>query len=160
MGIKLERSRVKLSSRRPRIHRVKPGEQAPNFASLFDPSGIEIPPVPDADEHPTTLAENETSAILETIRREKKMRRDAYRIMTDTNYYTVIVFQCESQRDEFLQKAGWDHLGTKYLDGLAVANLLGIDIVPINLPRTSTRPAPKTLANYEFVLPENKQERR
>lgn len=157
MGIKIDRQAIGLSSKnKGRINRVRPGEQAPDFDSLFDPAGIRNPlaHLQGADSI-TETAEQEVSAVLAAIKAEKKQRRDQYRVLTDPNFYIVICFQSTEQKDEFLAKSGWADPGTKYLDGLELAARLGTDVRPINLPRKSTRPAPKALRGHDFIEPES-----
>ena len=157
MGIKIERKAVELGGAKRKINRVRPGERAPNFDSFFDASGIDSPiPAGAEDAGLTELADSEISAALAAIKAEKKQRRDQYRVLTDPNYYTVVVFQSTDQRDEFLEKAGWLPFGEKYIDGLALAAHLGVDVQPINLPRKSVKPAPKALQGHEFIEPTKK----
>lgn len=158
MGIKIERQAVQIDGRKPKINRVKPGEMAPNFDSLFDSTGIDNPlPQTIADGASLTeIGDAEISAALAAIKAGKKEWRDAYRVLTDPNYYTVVVFQSTDQRDEFLDKAGWRPFGEKYIDGLALAQYLGVDVQPINLPRKSVKPAPKALQGHQFVEPTKK----
>ncbi len=157
MGIKIERKGVSLGSGKIKLNRVRPDEMAPNFESLFDPSGVPNPlerlrNTGDVTEN----AEQEVSAALAAIKAEKKERRDQYRTVTDPNYYVVVVFQNSAQRDEFLGKSGWDQFGQTYIDGLALAGRLGVDIEPINLPRKLVKPAPKALRGSKFIDPNEK----
>ena len=158
MGIKIERQAVQIGNQKRKINRVKLGEMAPNFDSMFDSTGIENPlPQTMADGASITeTGDAKISAALAAIKAEKKERRDAYRVLTNPNYYTVVVFQSTDQRDEFLDKAGWRPFGEKYIDGLALAQHLGVDVQPINLPRKSVKPAPKALQGYKFIEPTKK----
>ena len=155
MGIKIDRQQLDLNTKGgKRINRVRPGEVAPDFDSLFDPAGIRNPLAKLQDTGDMTEnAEQEISATLAAIKAEKKQRRDQYRVLTDPNFYLVVCFQSTDQRDEFLSKAGWAEPGAKYLDGLELAAQLGVDVRPINLPRKSVRPAPKALRGHEFIDP-------
>ena len=156
MGIKIERQQIGLGGQnKGRINRVRPGEQAPDFDSLFDASGIRNPlrKLKDTGDFQQN-AEQEISATLAAIKAEKKERRDQYRVLTDPNFYLVVCFQSTDQKDEFLRLSGWAEEGAKYLDGLEIAAKLGVDVRPINLPRKSTRPAPKALRGHEFIEPE------
>lgn len=156
MGIKIDRQQLDLNSKGSRrINRVRPGEMAPDFDSLFDPAGIRNPLAKLQDTGDMTEnAEQEISATLAAIKAEKRQRRDQYRTITDLNFYIVVCFQSTVQKDEFLAKSGWAEEGTKYLDGLELAAQLEIDVQPINLPRKSVRPAPKALRGHEFIEPE------
>ncbi len=156
MELKIERKQLDLNAKGgKRINRVRPGEVAPNFDSLFDPAGIRNPLTKLQDTGDMTgNAEQEISATLAAIKAEKKQRRDQYRTITDPNFYIVVCFQSTDQKDEFLVKSGWAEEGAKYLDGLDLAVQLGVDVRPINLPRKSVRPAPKALRGHEFIEPE------
>ena len=156
MGVKIDRQQLNLGSGKGRkINRVRPGEVAPNFDSLFDAAGVRNPLAKLQDTGDMTEnAEQEISATLAAIKAEKKQRRDQYRVLTDPNFYLVVCFQSTDQKDEFLEKSGWAAEGTKYLDGLELAGQLGVDVQPINLPRKSVRPAPKALRGHEFIEPE------
>ena len=156
MPLKIERQVVGLGGDKGRkINRVRPGEVAPDFDSLFDPSDIRNPlnKLRDTGDFGEN-AEQEVSAALAAIKAEKKQRRDQYRVLTDPNFYLVVCFQSTDQKDEFLRLSDWGEEGEKYLDGLDIAAKLGVDVRPINLPRKSTRPAPKALRGYEFIDPE------
>lgn len=156
MPLKIERQSLALDGKgKGKINRVRPGESAPDFDSLFDPSGVRNPlgKLRDTGDFGEN-AEQEISAALAAIKAEKKQRRDQYRTLTDPNFYLVVCFQSTDQKDEFLLASGWAEEGAKYLDGLEIAAKLGVDVRPINLPRKSTRPAPKALRGYEFIEPE------
>jgi len=124
-----QRSKIKLPDLPGR------GERRPDFSSLTRPA-IESP----FDSDPTLAqgleadADEEVSAALQAVLDERAERRDAYRITNDQDYYLVLCFQCEGQKQEFLEKARWTGLGERFLDGLKVARLMGVDIQPINLP--------------------------
>lgn len=56
---------------------------------------------------------------------------------TDSEYWVAICFQTREQKEEFLRKARLIDLGDKYLDGIAVARVMGIKLqsrIP-SLPR-------------------------
>ena len=141
--MKLER--VKLA-RPAKLTRPAKGMVKPAFDSLFNPT---IPNPLDALGYPGDLEEDaraEVSAALATILAERKQKRDAYRLMADTEYWCCICFQSRAQKEEFLQKMGWLPFGDKYLDGLKIAELAGLDIEPIDLPAPKgTTKTPKLL---------------
>jgi len=151
--MKLERPKLE----RPKLERVqldKPARLArpakgmvhPAFDSLFNPA---IPNPLDGVEYPGTLegdAKAEVSAALAAILAERKLKRDAYRLMADTEYWVCLCFQSRAQKEEFLQKMGWLPLGDKYLDGLKVAEMAGLGIEPVDLPAPKgTTRTPKLL---------------
>ena len=107
MGVKIDRQQLNLGSGKGRkINRVRPGEVAPNFDSLFDAAGVRNPLARLQDTGDMTEnAEQEISATLAAIKAEKKQRRDQYRVLTDPNFYLVVCFQSTDQKDEFLEKS-------------------------------------------------------
>lgn len=55
---------------------------------------------------------------------------------TDANYFTVVTFNNSAQLNEFYQKLGLKLSDPQYIDGLALAKKLGIEIT------TPSRPVP------------------
>ena len=93
----------------------------------------------------------EMGAVESFIKEERLQERERWRLMTDTNFYCCLVFQSEQQRDDFLAQVGWADLGPRYLNGLAVAQRLGVPIAPIALPRKPIRPMPKALRGVPVI---------
>ena len=129
------------------VRAVKPTTGAgipPSFDSLF---AVPVNPLASV-EFPS---DTEGSAALELevaesfIREQRQDEREQWRLLTDPDFWCCIVFQSRAQRDEFLQGAGLPDLGPKYLNGLTVAQRLGVKVTPIVLPRKVARPMPKTL---------------
>lgn len=140
-----EAKRPQAVQRATKQARPKPGEVNPVFDSMFQPDDD----APALADYPGVSVEDDANfEISETLQRildEKKARREQYRVMTDPNFYLVVCFQSSVQRDEFIEKAGWQDLGAPYADGLELARLLGIDLQPVFLPRKQVRSAPKAL---------------
>lgn len=57
-----------------------------------------------------------------------------------------------SKKEEFLKLLGLTDLGNKYVDGLKVAERLGVVIEPVNLPIKSVRAAPKYLRGEANII--------
>lgn len=68
----------------------------------------------------------EVSEILSGFRGRAKREDQRFVDATDSEYWVAVCFQTREQKDEFLQKARLADLGDKYLDGMAVARILGI----------------------------------
>lgn len=68
----------------------------------------------------------EVSEILTGFRGRAKREDQRFVDATDSEYWVAVCFQTREQKDEFLQKARLADLGDKYLDGMAVARILGI----------------------------------
>ena len=91
-------------------------------------------------------AQEEVSEILSAIKREKKERRDKYRLLVDPEFWFCVCFQSRQQKEEFLEKSGFGGVGgDKYLDGLKLAEALGVEINPVNLETKPPPLAPKLL---------------
>lgn len=144
--IKLNKAKIKPAGK---------GERKPVFGSLFGDLPAEATPDPLQDLEYTgdieADGEAEAEAILEAIKREKALRRDAYRLLVDSEFWFALCFQSREQKEEFLRLIGWEDLGDKYLNGLEVAERLGLPIEPINLPMKPTRAMPKLLRKTPII---------
>ncbi len=128
---------------------LKLGSGKPSFASLLGDHPAEVADNPlDMLDYPADLegkARAELDAVQSFIRDERKVKRDAYRVLVDHEYWLCICFQSRAQKEEFLAKAGWADLGEKYVDGLALAELLGVDVRPVPLTTKAAPKSPKSL---------------
>lgn len=70
----------------------------------------------------------EVENVLDLIRAGREQRMDAFRLRNDRNFYLVVCFQSVDQRDEFVEAMKWDKRYLPFLDGLAVAQRLGVTI--------------------------------
>jgi hypothetical protein len=69
--------------------------------------------------------------ILEALQQFKqKATREEQRMLdaTDSEFWVALCFQNRAQKEEFLRRLDILDLGDKYLDGMAVANRLAIDL--------------------------------
>jgi hypothetical protein len=128
---------------------VKLKQSKPSFNSLMGDHPAEVADNP-LDSLPDTgdlegNTQAEISAALAFIIAEKKIRRDAYRVMVDHEYWVCVCFQSRDQKEEFLDKAKWRDLGEKYIDGLALAKRMRLDVQPIPLNAKLPPKAPKSL---------------
>lgn len=128
---------------------LKLGGHKPSFDSLMGDHPAEVADNPlDTLDYPGDLeddAKAEVGAMLAHILAEKKARRDAYRVMVDHEYWVCVCFQSRDQKEEFLDKAKWRDLGEKYIDGLALAKRLKVDVQPIPLNAKAPPKTPKSL---------------
>lgn len=60
--------------------------------------------------------------------KKAKAENDLFKNNTDANYFTVVTFNNSDQLNEFLNKAGLTPSDKQYIDGLALARKLGIEI--------------------------------
>lgn len=70
----------------------------------------------------------EVSEILTGFRGRAKREDQRFVDATDSEYWIAICFQTREQKEEFLHKAHLIDLGDKYLDGMAVAKVMGIKL--------------------------------
>lgn len=81
-----------------------------------------------------TFEEESGAEISETLRRMRDIQKNAqerFKTHTDTDYFICVVFLSQPQKDAFLANSGWGKYsggGGRYLNGLALARDLGIEI--------------------------------
>lgn len=114
--------------------RVPPGMIAPNFETLFEPDDDDGIPPPYGDDVEAAV-EVEMSDTLRLLLEAKKRQRDLYRISNDDEFWVAVCFQSREQKESFLAALKLADLGDKYIDGLQVAQRLGVAIEPIPLPK-------------------------
>lgn len=151
----IKKKTLSLNATKPQIRRPPPpGMRRPNFASLSLPA-IENPldAEPLVEQGLQEDVDEETSVALQAVLDERKERRDRYRITNDPDYYFLVCFQSVDQKKEFLEKIGWDDWSDdKFVDGLKVAQRLGVDVEPINLPQREFRAkTPVDLREWEVI---------
>jgi hypothetical protein len=77
----------------------------------------------------------EVNDILAGFKSRQATEQARYEDAVDSQFWIAICFQTSEQAEEFLKKTGWLDIGEKYLDGLEVAQRMGInltsDIPPI-----------------------------
>ena len=144
------------SKTRKLAKRPPQGFVPPVFDSLFGGHPAQQTPDPfegiDYTGDPETDAQAEVDAYRSALYRAEQERLDQYRTeINDPEYFLCICFQTRAQKEEFLGKLALLDLGDKYLDGLKVAQRLGIEIEPINLPRTSTPKTPVLLRKAKII---------
>lgn len=141
-----------------KVRRFEKGKAAPQFDSFFRRSPeLSTTRLPETGD-PETNADQEVSAALAAILKERAESQEIYRLQTDVNYYFTVCFQSVEQKEAFLKAVGWDDLGLIYLDGLTLASRLGVTIEPIALPRPTPIRAPKKLRDWKYIeLPESEK---
>lgn len=141
----LKRAELKLT-------RLARGEKPPNFDSLFDARGMANPL--DAEEFtgkPEADAATEISAALKAIIEQKRAMREVYRTTTDPEFWFAVCFQSRAQKDDFLEATGWAALGDKYIDGLKVAQLMGVPIQEIGIKPQGLKTMPVLLRTVQII---------
>lgn len=138
--LKVSAPKVKLKTSRP----LRDGE--PDFMSLFTaPMPDPLAAVPQTDDIQEAV-HNEARAIREAFSQKYRGELDQFRAQDDPDYWFLVCFQTAQQKEDFLAATGWESCGGKrYLNGLALARLLGIDIQPVKLRRQEVKQIVKSL---------------
>jgi hypothetical protein len=101
-------------------------------ADLLAQLNAEPEPDPLADvEYTGDLATDsaaELDAVAKGFRERTKKEDDRFRLATDSEYWFAVCFKSREDKDAFLAAARLLPVGDKYLDGYAVAQILGIDM--------------------------------
>lgn len=79
------------------------------------------------------------SAFAARARDEGQRFRDA----TDSEYWVAVCFQSRAQKEEFLRRLKLDELGDKYLDGVRVAQRLGVPLETEAPKWRASKPSPR-----------------
>ena len=112
-----------------------------DFQAFFDPDLDAENPLADVDyNQPLQDAVDEEAAKLKAALKESdKKIADAMRLSLDTEYWTCLVFQSRKQKEAFLMAMNWlDKYGDKYLDGVAIASELGVNLELEDMPKASS----------------------
>lgn len=153
---KIETVKVDLSGAKVSFKRtvVKPGQVAPDFETLFDVDPDDENPLDNIDftgDIEVDAREEQSEALKAVIAHRKSMLED-WRVTVDTEFWIAVCFQSRAQKEEFLEKANLSELGDKYLDGLKVAEILGVDVQPILLQKRPVRKPPSGLRSPDKIL--------
>lgn len=81
----------------------------------------------------------EASALLSSFKQRAQQEEARFTLATDSEFWFAIGFQSRDQKEAFLQAMEWLEHGDKYLNGLDVAEQMGIEIEPIQLPDPTKR---------------------
>lgn len=73
-------------------------------------------------------ASEEVSAVLKGFRERARQEQSRKTDVLDSEYWLAVCFQTREQKEEFLSKLGAVDLGDKYIDGMQLAQLLGITL--------------------------------
>lgn len=92
-----------------------------------DPADDAPPMTPDSVE---AEALAEVSEVLAGFKGRADREEQRYEDATDSEYWVALCFQTRAQKEEFLDKVGWsrDLHGDKYLDGMLMAETLGVEL--------------------------------
>lgn len=78
------------------------------------------------------------------LKAENKRKVDA----TDSEYWFCVCFQSRAQSEAFLCEIGWRKFGDKYLDGVKIAKMMGIELPNDEVPYVAEPKIDKTWASF------------
>ncbi|MER7009923.1 hypothetical protein ABT324_00645 [Saccharopolyspora sp. NPDC000359] len=108
-----------------------PSDQQSND-DLLAMLNAEPDPDPLADvEYTGDLAEDsrrELNAVQQGFRDRAKREAERFRLATDSEYWVAVCFKSREDKEKFLRNAGLLAIGDKYMDGYAVARVLGVEM--------------------------------
>lgn len=87
--------------------------------------------------------------ILSSFDEQNKKARERLKAGLDCDFFFCVTFLDSKQREAFLAASGWEKFGRRYVNGLALAKALGIE-----LPESAYKPSEPKLdkAYAEFAL--------
>lgn len=152
----MDRKSIQLTRKSGTIKRKSSSLGAPDFDSMFDPTGL--PALP--EEQITDIEQSvnqEVSDMMALIRENRKNNAERFRDVESGEFWFCVCFQSRNQKETFIKnlhdKFGGDPegFGDKYISGLELADLLGIPVEPIILEVKKSRLAPKNLRKVEVI---------
>ena len=151
---RLERQIVALTKKasgilKPKGRRVL--KKLPDLDTMFENEGNPLAKVEYSAGDVEGNATKEMSEILRQLTERRKAQRDLFRVARDPDYFVVLCFQSHDQRNDFLLKSGWGEADERYLNGLQVCRLLGIDVQPIDIKPLGLRGKPKKYSEAEVL---------
>ena len=94
----------------------------------------------DEDKRPVVAQKKEEmSELLKKFKAQKAEERKTFYENVDSEYWICVCFQSREQKEAFLEKAGLMQYGDKYLDGMDVAQHMGINIKDLTPKTRKTR---------------------
>jgi hypothetical protein len=130
-----------------RRHSAAGEDDAHTVDAEGDVPAAEFPTAPEAESEALGEVNQALTRFKKSAQREKQRFADA----TDSEYWVALCFQTREQKEEFLRKIGWQHLGDQYLNGMLCAEAQGITLTS----RIPPMPRYKIDRRYaELVLPD------
>ncbi len=82
-----------------------------------------------------TDAAAEVKILSDTFSGRAKLEQARFELATDSEFWFAVYFQNREQKEIFLKFMDWFETGDKYLNGLALAEELGIELPLVKLPK-------------------------
>lgn len=86
-------------------------------------------PAPVDDDEPVNLAD-EAEETVDEFKADMAREKAGIEFANDTEYWCAIVFETREQKDAFLEALKLSRIGDKYLNGLRVAEAIGVSLPP------------------------------
>jgi hypothetical protein len=139
-------NKPELGGNRPRLSGGKPKITKNPLARIFEPpAGFdplgEVAQTGDLE----TDAQAEVSAVLSGFQDRARQEQARFELATDTEFWFSVYFQSREQKEAFLKALEWLTSGDKYLNGLELAEAMGIELPKVSLPKP--RPFNRKLLN-------------
>lgn len=147
---------VTLEKKSSKLDRKEKGFGAPDFDSMLYPNGL--PGLPAREiENAQEAADTEVNDMMAQIRENRRSNAERFRDIEAGEFWFCVCFQSRSQKEEFIQKLldKFNHnginFGDKYISGLELASLLGIQVKTITLEAKKNHLAPKSMRGLEVI---------
>lgn len=115
--------------------------------------GEEVPdPTEGIDyEHSTNEAATvqEMSAVLAAFKARAQAEQDRFALVTDSEYWLGVCFQTRAQKEAFLAAVKLLQHGDKYIDGRLLAQRMGVELPPAEVPYN---PTPRVDAKFAALV--------
>jgi len=157
---KIKNRMDKLKRRQARKREAPPGHEAPDFWEMLDDPDVGDPfadfEIGETVEETATAEVEVMGEALKRIIAEKQERRQKHQNLTDAHYYVSVVFQSTEQKLAFMEAAGWDELDGNFegmmINGLELADMMGIDLETIYIPKKDPPKAPVALRSKKIII--------
>lgn len=90
--------------------------------------------MPELTGDPETDSRADLDAVKQGFRNRLKAENKRKVDATDSEYWFCMCFQSRAQSEAFLREIGWRKFGDKYLDGVKVAKMMGIELPDDEVP--------------------------
>ena len=107
--------------------------------------------VPDTEDSEHDCKE-QVSATMRAFKEAARNERQTFDDNVNPNFYICMVFQSATQREEFLNQAGWPHDESVYVDGNAVARKMGVELTPAKV-KFNTGEREKSMVQIGIIPP-------
>lgn len=104
--------------------------------------------MPELTGNPETDSKNDLDAVKQGFRDRLKAENKRKVSATDSEYWSCICFQTRAQLDAFIAAMNWRQFGDKYIDGVKLAEYLGIELPDEEVAFVADPKVDKTWAGF------------